>query len=240
MKSSDLATAIGLAMTALSGCGGGGYGGGGGGGGGYMNLSSAPGAAALTAYVQANHSGTLHATDTMGGSWTLQYSATANTTTTTFNGTPNAYSTTNTVTLTRNGAQIATNTSTSYYLLNPFMPLGAVTSTGTPYAVVATFSPLPATVMVGNSGSYDTLTFYHDSTKAVTDATETDTYSVAANNSTTLLVCIDSTIAGVTKQGTIDGLAAGTETDCYTVDASGNAALFTITVTVSAGMLKFQ
>src|SRR5438105_14170176 len=49
MKSYNLVTAIALPMILVSGCGGGGYGGGGGG---YvMNLSSAPGEAALAAYV---------------------------------------------------------------------------------------------------------------------------------------------------------------------------------------------
>jgi hypothetical protein len=66
------------------------------------------------------------------------------------------------------------------------------------------------------------------------------TYSVSVNNSTTLLVCFDATISGVTMTGTADGLAAGTETDCYTVDASGNTALVSITVTVNGVTLKFQ
>src|SRR5437762_10669550 len=98
-------TAIGLATAALSGCGGGGYGGGSGGGG-YMNLSSAPGEAALAAYVQANHSATLHATDSAGNSWTLQYATTASANTTTFNGTVNAHSTVDTVTLDRKSTRL--------------------------------------------------------------------------------------------------------------------------------------
>ena len=100
--------------------------------------------------------------------------------------------------------------------------------------------PLPATVTVGNSGAFDNLTDYHDSTLAVADADETATYSVEANNSTTLLTCFNTVISGVTAQGTADGLAAGTETDCYTVNSAGTAALFTITVTASGVTLKFQ
>jgi len=239
MRRYEVMTAIGLATAALSGCGGGGYGGGSGGGG-YMNLSSAPGEAALAAYVQANHSATLHATDSAGNGWTLQYATTASANTTTFNGTVNAHSTVDTVTLDKNGAQVGTNTSTSYFLLNPYVPLGKVSSGGTPYGVVASSSPLPTTITVGGSGAFDTLTYYHDSTQAVMDADETSTYSVAANNSTTLLVCFNTVISGVTAQGTADGLAAGTEMDCYTVDASGNAVLFSITVTASGVTLKFQ
>ena len=238
MKSHSLATAIALPMILVSGCGGGGYGGGGGG---YMmNLSSAPGEPALAAYVQASHSTTLHATDSSGNSWTLQLSTVANAGTTTFNGTANAYSTVDTVTLDKNGTLVATNTSTSYFLLNPYVPLGKDSSGGTPYAVVTSSFPLPATVTVGNSGAFDNLTYYHDSTLAVADADETATYSVEANNSTTLLTCFNTVISGVTAQGTADGLAAGTETDCYTVNSAGTAALFTITVTASGVTLKFQ
>jgi hypothetical protein len=239
MKRYEFMTAIGLTMAALTGCGGGGYGGGSGGGG-YMNLSSAPGESAIEAYAQANHSTTLHATDTSGNTWTLLYTTQFNSTTTTFDGTPNADSTVTTVTLDKNGTQVASSTSTNYFLLNPYTPLGTTTAGGTPYAVVVSASPLPATVAVGGSGSYESVTLYHDATKSTVDADEMATYSVAANNSTTLLVCFDSTISGVTATGTADGLAAGTETDCYTVDASGNAALFTITVTVGGVTLKFQ
>lgn len=240
MKRSELVTAIGLTMAALPGCGGGGYGSGGGGGGGMMNLSSAPGEAALAAYVQANHSATLHATDSSGNSWTLQYSSTANAGSFTFNGTSNAHTTVDTITLLKNGAQFGSNTSNSYFLLNPYVPLGKVSMSGTPYAVVTSSFPLPATVTVGNSGAFDNLTYYHDSTKAVVDADETATYSVAANNATTLLMCFNSVIANVTQQGMTDGMAAGTETDCYTVDASGNATIFSITVTAAGVTIKFM
>jgi hypothetical protein len=240
MKRSEWATVIALTGAALSGCGGGGYGGGGSGGGGNMNLSSAPGESAIAAYVQANHSTTLHATDTAGNTWTLVYGTAFNSGTTSFNGTANAYSAVDTVTVDKNGTQVATNTSTNYFLLNPYMPLGATPSTGTPYAVVTTANPLPTTVTVGNSGSYESITLYHDATKTTVDAVEMSTYSVAVNNSTTLLVCFDATISGVTTTGMADGLAAGTETDCYTVDASGNTALVSITVTVNGVTLKFQ
>ncbi len=238
MKSYNLVTAIALPMILVSGCGGGGYGGGGGG---YVtNLSSAPGEAALAAYVQASHSTTLHATDSSGNSWTLQLSTAANAGTTTFNGIANAYSTVDTVTLDKNGTLVATNTSTSYFLLNPYVPLGKVSSSGTPYGVVTSSFPLPTTVTVGNSGAFDNLTYYHDTTQAVVDADEMATYSVEANNSTTLLTCFNTVISSVTAQGTADGLAAGTETDCYTVNAAGTAALFSITVTASGITLKFQ
>src|SRR2546429_9200971 len=97
MKSYSLVTAIALPMILVSGCGGGGYGGGGGGYG--MNLSSAPGEAALAAYVRASHSTTLPATASSGHNLTLQLSTAANAGTTTFTGTPNAATPVATVTL---------------------------------------------------------------------------------------------------------------------------------------------
>jgi hypothetical protein len=226
-----------ILLALLSGCGGGGYGGSSGGGG--MNLSSAPGETALVAYQQASHQNTLNASSS-GNSFSLQVSSVPNSGTTTFNGSSPAYSTTDTVTLSENGTLIATNISTSYFLLNPFVPLGKVSSTGTPYAVVASSSPLPTTLTVGGSGAVDTLTYYHDSTKSTIDADETVTYSVMANNSTTLIVCLNSTISGVTTQGMADGLANDSESDCYTVDAAGNVALTSITVMVNGTTLTFM
>jgi len=72
------------------------------------------------------------------------------------------------------------------------------------------------------------------------DAQEAATYSVAANDSSTLLLCFTSVISNVSPSGAADGMAAGTETDCYAVDASGNASLSSITVTAGATTIKFQ
>ena len=204
-----------------------------------MNLSSAPGEAALVGFVQSSHQYTLTATNS-GNTYTAQVSNAPNSGTTTFNGSAPAYSTVQTVTISQNGAVIGNKITTEYYLLNPYVGLGNVTSTGSPYSVVMSFSALPATVTVGGSGAFDTVTYYHDSTKAVLDADETITYTVMANNSTTLLVCLDSTISNVTAQGMADGMANSTESDCYTVDASGTAALHSITVTVGGVTLTFM
>ena len=71
-------------------------------------------------------------------------------------------------------------------------------------------------------------------------AEETSKYSVIANDSTSLLLCLHSTISGVTAQGTTDGLANGTETDCYAVDASGHAELASIALTIDGTALTFH
>src|SRR6267142_5087059 len=102
----------------------------GGGGGGSStppppNLNSAPGAAAINAYVQTSHSNTLNATDQNGNRWSVQIATTPNAGTTTFNGTANASSLVQTVTLFQNGALANNSISTGYHLLNPYRPLGS-------------------------------------------------------------------------------------------------------------------
>jgi hypothetical protein len=123
---------------------------------------------------------------------------------------------------------------------HPYMPLGTVFSGGTPYGLVSTSTPLPSTVNVGNSGPFYSLTYWHDSTMATRDAMLAVTYSIKANNSSTLLACFSFAISGVTSSGTADQLQDGTETDCYSVDAAGSASLVSVTVTVGGVALTFQ
>jgi hypothetical protein len=203
------------------------------------NLSSAPGAMAMATYRQGAHKDTLKASNA-GNSYTLQVSNITNAGTTKFNGAAPAYSSVDTVTLDENGVVIANTVSTDYFLLDPYVPLGRVSSTGSPYGVVTGSSPLPMTLDVGSSGDMDSLTYYHDSSMGTLDAQEDDTYSVKANNPTTLLLCEDSSITNVTAQGTADDLVDDSESDCYTVNAAGNAALVSVTLTVNGVTLTFE
>lgn len=231
-----------IALTSLSACGGGVVGVVGGGG--TTPLSSAPGETALVNYLQGAHQYTLNATDSSGNSYIIQFSSQPNAATTTFNGEAPAYSTVDRLTLEKNGAPIANSISTTYYLLNPYVPLGKTFGTGTPYGLVTSFTPFPTTLNVGNTGPLDNLTYYHDSTLTFIDANETDTYSVEDSNSTTLLMCLNFVVSDVTVVGTaddFDGLAPDlAETDCYSVDATGTAALVSIALTVGDKKLNFK
>jgi hypothetical protein len=193
----------------------------------------------MATYLQASHKYTLKAGNG-GNSYTLQVSTVPNPGTTKFNGSAPAYSSVDTVTLEENGASLANHTSTDYFLLNPYVPLGRVSSSGSPYGVVTSSTPLPTTFDVGSSGSLDSMTYYHDSSMSVTDADEAATYSVKANNTTTLLMCLDSTISNLTAQGTADDLVDDGETDCYAVDDAGNATLVSVVLTVNGTTLTFQ
>jgi len=200
---------------------------------------SAPGEAALTSYLQASQQYSLDTTYS-GNSYNLKLSRVPNSGTTTFNGSAPAYSTVQTVSLFENGTLVANDISTAYYLLSPYVPLGRVSSSGSPYAVVTSSFPLPTTINVGDSGAYENMTYYHDSTMATMDADETATYSVSANNATTVLLCVNATVSNVTAQGAADGMGDSTESDCYTVSGSGAVALVSVTVTVNGVTLKFQ
>jgi hypothetical protein len=243
MKPHSNIIALSVTVAFLAGCGGGG----GGGSGGSPSVSpaaattlpSAPGETAFASYLQASHQYTLKASNG-GHSYTLFVSRVPNAGTGKFNGSAPAYSSVDSVTLEDNGAVVSKSSSTDYYLLNPYVPLGKVASTGSPYGIVSSSTPLPMDLQVGASGDVDSLTYYHDPTMSTVDADETETYSVESNDTTTLLLCMDSTITNVTTQGTADDVVDDAESDCYTVDAAGKAALVSIALTVNGTTLRFQ
>jgi hypothetical protein len=203
------------------------------------NLPSAPGESAMAAYLQAAHKYAFKATNG-GNSYTLHVSRVPNAGTTKFDGSAPAYSTLESVTLDENGLVIAANSSTDYFLLSPYVPLGRVSGSGSPYGVVTSSSPLPATLDVGFSGDLESLTYYHDPTLSTVDGDEGVTYTVKANNPTTLLFCLDSSVTNVTAQGTADDLVDDAEIDCYRVDAAGNSDLLSVTLTVNGRALTFE
>ncbi len=203
------------------------------------NLSSAPGETALVGFLQTSHQYSLIADD-RGNSFTIHLSSSPNSGTTTFGGQAPAYGTVDSIAFYENGTLVANSVTTNYYLLNPYVPLGNISSTGSPYALVTSSTPFPATLTVGSSGPEYALTYYHNSNKTILDAYEVGSYVVSANNSVSLNLCLNSVISNTTAQGTSDGLGNGTESDCYTVDASGNAALTSITLVVDGVTLNFK
>jgi hypothetical protein len=206
-----------------------------------MNMAAAPGEAALVGYLRRPHQQMLSA-ESSGRFYSLDVNSAPNPGTTTFNGSAPAYSTVNNLTVTQAhaAAPLASRVTTAYYLMNPYVPLGSASSSGSPYAVVTNYLPFPTMLRVGMSGTVDNLTYYHDSTMSTMDANETVEYSVRANDSATLFLCLSDMVSNVTAHGTADGLANGAETDCYTVDSNGHAALSSITLAVSGTTLRFM
>lgn len=174
---------------------------------------------------------TLTATDASGNTYTAIFSQTPNNGTVMFNG-QTAYNSALSITILQNGATLATEASTDYYLENPFSPLGISGSTnGTSwYFLFNSTTPYPTMLTVGNSGPVGSGTYYDAATNASIGSL-TETYSVTANNPTTVLL-------NVYASGTLNGNQES-ETITYTVDASGNIALSSIQVTVNGQTLTF-
>src|SRR5208337_192691 len=72
------------------------------------NLKSAPGAAAITSYVQTSHQSTLTASDTTGNSYVMELSTTPKAGTTSFDGHSGALSSADSMTLSKNGVHVGT------------------------------------------------------------------------------------------------------------------------------------
>ena len=149
--------APGLSMVMLAGCGGGG------GGNSASEVLGPSAEAAMNAYLQVAHQSTLNATDSGGNKFTLQLSRIPTSTQTMFNGT-SAYSMRDTFTLTKNRAPFAITYVDSFFVLNPYAPVGKDYSesngpSGFYYqsstllrGVVTSSFPLPARWTVGDVG----------------------------------------------------------------------------------------
>ena len=244
MRYRTLWAPLGFALGALGGCGGGG--------GGTSTLPSFPGEAAINAYLQVAHHSTLSAVDSAGNNYTLQVDRVPSASTSMFNGSL-ANSTEDTATLTKGSAPPTITQSITYFLLNPYVPLGK--DYGTLFGgcffcsvrfhgVVTSSFPLPVALMVGDSGAVANLTYtgYLPRPGVPTlDGYETVTYSVSATPASTLsLLCLDSAISLVTPQGMADGFSDIPETDCYTISASGTATLVSVAKSVGGLMLTFK
>jgi hypothetical protein len=208
-----------------SGCGGGGDGGGGGSGSGsagtpqVQNLESAP----APAEPYSIPSVTLTATSG-GDTYTATYSQTPNVGTTMFDG-QEANSSSVSLTLAKNGTTLVTEVTTAYYLENPYTPLGLAGSVGgTDYEfILSSVNPLPSTLTVGASGPLGNGTYYLSGTNTAIGSL-TETYSVTANDPTTVLL----TTSG---SGTINGQSTS-ETITYAVNSSGAFELQSVEILV--------
>src|SRR5579863_7598838 len=134
MKNGSIVTGVLAGAMALTGCGGGGGYGGGSSSTAQMssaNLSSAPGQAALVAYLQTDHDTMLQGMSG-GHDYSLQVFNTPNAAATTFNGAAPAYISTLALPITEKGQPLGGSTFNNYYLLNPYVPLGRVAVGGSP------------------------------------------------------------------------------------------------------------
>jgi len=166
-----------------------------------------------------------------GNSYTAIYSQTPNNGTTMFDGQA-AYSSTVSLTITENGSTIGTEVSTAYYLESPYEPLGlSGTVSGTAYTFLFTSTnPYPSTLTVGSSGPLGSGTFYLSGTNDGIGSL-TETYSVASNNASTVLLTTYAT-------GTVNGQSIS-ETINYAVNPSGALQLQSVDILVNGTTLNF-
>jgi hypothetical protein len=224
---------IGLLLVALTSCGGGGGGGRGGGGSATQtsplpqNLNSAPAPAKPFNIPSA----TLTASSG-GNSYAAIYSETPNNGTTKFDG-QEANSSTISLTITENGSPIVTEIDTTYYLENPYQPLGlTLSSNGGQFDFLYnSTNPLPSTLTVGDSGPIGSGTYYAVNTRQAI-GTLTETYSVASNDASTVLLTTYAT-------GTVNGQSIS-ETINYALNASGAFELQSVETLVNGTTLIFS
>jgi hypothetical protein len=170
-------------------------------------------------------------TNLNGNSYTAIYSQTPNNGTTMFDGQA-AHSSTISLTITENGSTIGTEVSTAYYLESPYVPLGlSGTVSGTAYTFLFTSTdPLPSTLTVGSSGPLGSGTYYVSGTNTAIGSL-TETYSVAANGPSSLLLITHAS-------GTVNGSSVD-ESFTYVVDSSGSLSLDSMALTVNGTALLF-
>lgn len=186
-----------------------------------MNPMSVPGEAAVGAFLQGRHVSLLHSADGALAAVIIAPLARHDT----FNGVGPAYAATRTLKVRGADQQVTATATTRYFLASPFMPLGKVGAGGRPFGVVTVSFGLPTTLRAGDSGPLDHLTYFHDASGRVAEASETTSYTVEARDAQSLRLCLHSTVSEVTPDGASDGLAAGTESECYAVNPDGAAAL---------------
>jgi hypothetical protein len=134
-------------------------------------------------------------TSSGGNSYAGTYTETPNEGTTMFAG-QEANSSTITLTITENGAPIVTEIETTYYLENPYQPLGLTLSYngGQFDFLYNSTNPLPSMLTVGGSGPLGTGTYYAVNTNNAIGSL-TETYSVA-ETSTGSFVLLNTSATG--------------------------------------------
>ena len=122
----------------------------------------------------------------------------------------------------------------SYYDLN-YIPLGFLIASDTatpaaPFGIYLIPATIPVSVRVGDIGSIGTLTLYTDATKSTLAGTRVETYSVAAETTTTCLFSLT-----IKNYDTNNNLTF-TETDTYRISTSGQALLLKMSIVYSNGV----
>jgi hypothetical protein len=224
----------GLLLIALTACGGGGDDGGGGGGGGGTVQSSPtpPNPDSVPAPPEPFTIGSTQLGVNSGGnSYAGTYSETPNNGTTMFDG-QEANSSTISLTITENGSPIVTEIETTYYLENPYQPLGlSLSYNGGQFDLLyKSTNPLPSTLTVGSSGPLGSGTYYDANTNNAIGSL-TETYSVTSSDTWILL--------NTYATGTVNGQSIS-QTISYVVNSGEATGVASVEILVNGTTLSFN
>jgi hypothetical protein len=166
-----------------------------------------------------------------GNSYGGTYSETPNEGTTMFAG-HEANSSTISLTITENGVPIVTEIETTYYLENPYQPLGLTLSyNGAEFDFLYNSTdPLPSTLTVGGSGPLGSGTYYVVHTNQAIGSL-TETYSVTSDSNGFIMLNTFAT-------GTVNGQSIS-QTISYVVNAGFAAGVASVKTVVNGTTLNF-
>ncbi|HEX5355483.1 MAG TPA: hypothetical protein VFW93_04670 [Aquabacterium sp.] len=190
------------------------------------STASFPISSALTAYQQAAHNYTLHATDTAGASYTMSFTQTPQASVA-FEG-QLASATRIDAVITKAGAFWDQSSVTQYFQSSPYLEIGQVgMGTGTYYVDdISVPRYLPTTAKVNDSGALNNITVYAGPGKSLIVGHQTVLWRVMPDTLSTARLCI--TILSTPVSG-----PSFSEADCFRMDTSGNVLGITIDLPVS-------
>jgi hypothetical protein len=168
-----------------------------------------------------------------GTAVTLEFSVTPNEGTTTFLNQTDVYTSLLSITVLENGSTLYSTAVTSYYLVDPYYTLLGETvpdGSGTlDLAQITSTVDLPATLTVGDTGQLFSATFLDPTTDAQI-GTDTESYSVTANDSESVELTISDT-------STLNGISSA-YTEIFTVNGE-DITLVEVDVLVNGQMVQF-
>jgi hypothetical protein len=167
-----------------------------------------------------------------GNTYVGSYSETPNDTITMFDG-QEANSSTILLTINENGSPIITETETTYYLENPYQPLGMTFSyNGEQFNFqYNSTDPLPSSLTVGTSGQLGSGTFYAANTNNAVGSL-TESYSVTISETNWMLLSINAT-------GTLNGQSIS-QSISYFVNAGSAMGVTSAEILVNGTTLQFD
>ncbi len=138
------------------------------------------------------------------------------------------------LTIKKNGATAVAVSYDQYFSVSPFVSRGAKYSDGT-YGVASGSGTLSTSAKIGDSGPFENITLYTNSTKSTVVSSSASTWDLeAADNASTAYACVNSIVRNSAA------VITGTATGCFKIDSAGNTLGVKYTLAVSGKTLNFR